>query len=402
MDERFQEGLFHAPGMRPLSCFTILFLRAKKDASALDVGKAMGALWIRYQDLKKGRLPDIAPVLVPTGGLTVLVGFGMRAFQLPGARQEPVELGKRAQFLSPLPSGGGSLLPASGLNYDTDVVINRATEDIAVQFIADTQLAVHRAVVETWKFLHDQGDQSALMLAGFYSGFSREDGRSWIDFHDGLSNMKSDQRASAMAIKTATEADSWTKGGTYMAFMRVGVDLSAWRRLSVEQQELVVGRAKHSGCPFQSVDAQGRGVPVAGCDANPTNEDFHEPPEGVGDPALKLSHVQRANHHRRNVERDDSLRIYRQGYEFLESIEMAPGFRAGLNFVSFQDTPRRLTRMLTTPGWLGSTNFGGEDGSHGGLLRVRAAGIFLVPPVNNGDPFPGASIFSPPAQHLVV
>jgi deferrochelatase/peroxidase EfeB len=395
MDERFQEGLFHAPGKRPLACFTVLFLRSAKDASALEVGKSLGALWSRYQDLKAGVLPDLGPEPVPSGNLTVLVGYGMRAFQLPGARKEPIELGRRAQFLSPRPSGGGPLLPASGLDYDSDVVINRATEDIAVQFIADTQLAVNRAVVETWKFLHDEGDASPLMLAGFYSGFSREDGRSWIDFHDGLSNMKSSERASAMSIKTVqSDDDVWTRGGTYMAFIRLAVDLPAWRRLDVNQQELLVGRAKQSGCPFEAVDAEGRGTPVTGCEADPTHEDFHEPPEGVGDPILKLSHVQRANHHRRNVERDDSLRIYRQGYEFLEPLETAPGFRAGLNFVSFQDTPRRLLRMLTSPGWLGSTNFGGEDRSHPGLLLVRAAGIFLVPPVDPGEPFPGASIFS--------
>jgi deferrochelatase/peroxidase EfeB len=397
MDERFQEGLFHGPGMQPRACFTILFLRGAKDASASEVGKSFAALWSRYQGLKAGRLPDLEPESVPAGNLTILVGYGLRSFKLPGARQEPVELGRRAQFLSPRPSGGGPLLAASGLHYESDVVINRATEDIAVQFIADTQLAVNRAVVETWKFLHDQGDDSPLMLAGFYSGFSREDGRSWIDFHDGLSNMKSSERASAMAIKTVhSEADAWTKGGTYMAFIRLGVDLPAWRRLDVNQQELLVGRAKHSGCPFQSVDADGRGAPVRGCDADPTNADFREPPEGVGDPTLVLSHVQRANHHRRNPERDDSLRIYRQGYEFLEPLETAPGFRAGLNFVSFQDTPRRLTRMLTQAGWLGSTNFGGEAGSHAGLLRVRAAGIFLVPPVNPQETFPGESIFSPP------
>lgn len=397
MDERFQEGLFHAPGMRPLACFTVLFLRGVRDASALDVGKSFGALWSRYQGLKAGRLPDLEPERVPNGNLTVLVGYGLPAFKLPGARQAPVELGTRAQFVPPRTSGGGTLFPASGLHYDPDVVINRAASDIAVQFIADTHLAVNRAVVETWKFLHDQGDESPLMLAGFYSGFSREDGRSWIDFHDGLSNMKSSERASAMSIKPVqSEADAWTTGGTYMAFMRLAVDLAAWRGLDVNQQELLVGRAKHSGCPFQAVDAEGRGTPVTGCDADPTHDDFREPPEGVGDPTLVLSHVQRANHHRRNPERDDSLRIYRQGYEFLEPLETAPGFRAGLNFVSFQDTPRRLARMLTQEGWLGSTNFGGEEGSHAGLLRVRAAGIFLVPPIDPEEAFPGASIFSPP------
>lgn len=401
MDDRFQEGLFHAPGKRPLACFTILFLRVAKGARASEVGESIRTLWSRYQSLKAGSFPDLEPETVPTGGLTVLIGYGMRAFQLPGARQEPFELGKHAQFLPPAPSGGGLLFPATDLRYDSDVLVNRATEDIAVQFIADTQLAVNRAVVETWKFLHDQGEKSVLALAGFYSGFSREDGRSWIDFHDGLSNMKSSERASAMSIKTVPPdrtQDAWTEGGTYMTFIRLTVDLAAWRSLDLNQQELLVGRAKHSGCPFYAIDNDGRGKPVPGCDANPTHENFHEPPSVANGTVLSLSHVQRANHHRSNASRDDSLRIYRQGYEFLEPTEAAPGFRAGLNFVSFQDTPRRVLRILSQPGWLGSTNFGGEDGSHAGLLRVRAAGIFLVPPVKPNEAFPGESIFLPPEK----
>lgn len=72
------------------------------------------------------------------------------------------------------------------------------------------------------------------------------------------------------------------------------------------------------------------------------------------------------------------------------------GFRAGLNFVSFQDTPERLRRMLTQDTWLGQTNFGGDpdDPVRGmdHLLTVRAAGIYLAPPAVEGEPFPGASI----------
>jgi hypothetical protein len=48
--------------------------------------------------------------------------------------------------------------PEAGLWYAEDVRANLATEEIAVQFIADTQLAVNRAIVETWKFLHDATD----------------------------------------------------------------------------------------------------------------------------------------------------------------------------------------------------------------------------------------------------
>ena len=70
------------------------------------------------------------------------------------------------------------------------------------------------------------------------------------------------------------------------------------------------------------------------------------------------------------------------------------GFRAGLNFVSFQDTPARVLRMLTAGGWLGGANFGGDEQrlpELANLLSVYGAGIYFVPPVVPDEPFPGAS-----------
>ena len=109
---------------------------------------------------------------------------------------------------------------------------------------------------------------------------------------------------------------------------------------------------------------------------------------------MRRSHVQRANHHIRPASDFGSRRIFRQGYEFLEWAPEPPGFRAGLNFVSFQDTPARLLKMLTAGGWLGGTNFGGDEQAQpelASLLSVYGAGVYFVPPVVEGEPFPGAA-----------
>jgi deferrochelatase/peroxidase EfeB len=139
----------------------------------------------------------------------------------------------------------------------------------------------------------------------------------------------------------------------------------------------------HSGCP------------VAGTEIweQPNDQPFAEPPE-VTDPRVRASHVQRANHHQRPASDSGTRRIFRQGYEFMEWSEGAPGFRAGLNFVSFQDTPGRLLRMLTAGGWLGGVAFGGDEErlpELASLLSVYGAGIYFVPPVAAGEPFPGAA-----------
>ncbi len=404
-----QEGIYHASGARPGNAFLILFLRVSPGQSAAQAGTAFAQLWRTYRGLEEGSILDLPGHLVPAGDLSVLVGYGVNAFELAGAGvSAPIALRQHGLFRSPLPTGGGPFLLGSGLRYGDDVRVNPATEEITVQFIANTQLAVNRAVVETWKVLHDLTDPETgaapLLITGFYQGFQRDDGRSWIDFHDGVSNMRSEERAGAIVIKpSGAAAERWVEAGTYLAFIRLGVDLSRWRRLNRDQQELLVGRDKLSGCPVEATDEAGRPLPHRSCPIatttqvrDPGNEAFREPPNAA-DRMVRMSHVQRANHHQGPSSDPSSLRIFRQGYEFLERIEAAPGFRVGLNFVSFQDTPERLIRMLRQPGWLGQTNFGGDpDQPLPGtdrLLTVRAAGVFLVPPLVDGEPFPGSGIF---------
>ena len=410
MAGKLQEGIYHTPGIRPGKFFGLLFLRAARGLEAPPVGETLRLLWGVYEDLKRGKVGDLPGHTVPHGDLTVLVGYGVNAFRIAGAsRAVPPELENYGLFRSPLPTGGGPLLRGAGLPYADGVSVNPATEDVAVQFVAETQLAVNRAIVETWKALEDVSDpetrEAPLLLTAFYQGFQRDDGRSWIDFHDGVSNLKSEDRLGVISIEpSAVPEHGWTEGGTYLAFIRLEVDLKAWRRLDRRQQEILVGRDKLTGCPLVGLDETGNPLPQAGCPVAGTQE---VDPSEVGnrpflEPAdtpiavLRQSHVQRANHHVPDPDRRNSLRVFRQGYEFLEPAGAAPGFRAGLNFVSFQDTPERLFRMLTQPGWLGGTNFGGDsedappDANR--LLAVRAAAVFLAPPVVESEAFPGSSI----------
>ena len=396
-----QEGIYHAPGRRPGRHFALLFLRVLPGVGASGAAAALGDVWGMFQGLKRGVVRDLEGVTLPVDehGMTVLLGFGRNAFELDGtALARPRGLADEYLFRSADPAGGGPLLRGSGLAYAPDVRANMATEAFCVQVIAESKLAVDRAVVETWKVLADAA-RPGLELTTFYLGNQREDRRSWIDFHDGLSNLRSEDREAVITIGPGTD-EGWAVGGTYLAFIRVAVDLVGWRRLTRADQELAVGRDKLSGCPIAGLDDDGApradpGCPVAGTQIHETPNDgpFAEPPE-VSDPAVRASHVQRANHHIRPASDFGSRRIFRQGYEFLEWADGSPGFRAGLNFVSFQDTPSRLLKMLTAGGWLGGTNFGGDDSAHPGLkslLSVYGAGVYFVAPVVAGEPFPGAA-----------
>ncbi len=407
---RLQEGIYHAKGMRPGRCFAILFLRARS-SDARVVGECFGGLWDMYQGLKRGEIRDLPEQPVRPGDLTILVGIGPNAFRLDGMAPLPAGLADRARFLPPKAEGGGPLLRGAGLAYAADVRENPATEELVVQAIADSELAVKRVVVETWKLLHDVADPATsaapLELRTFYLGFQRDDGRSWIDFHDGVSNLRSEEREAVIVIDPTKVSDQeWTFGGTYLAFLRLQVDLRAWRALDRNEQELLVGRDKLTGCPLVSLRADGTPVALAGCPIGgerigaTANDPIAEPPT-VSDARLAQSHIQRANHHVPSPEDPSTRRVFRQGYEFLEWSPSAPGFRAGLNFVSFQDTTIRLLSMLTQPGWLGATNFGGDPETQPEslrrLLEVYAAGVYLVAPRQDGERFPGATAFGLPA-----
>ncbi|MGH9182123.1 MAG: peroxidase, partial [Acidimicrobiales bacterium] len=255
MSTGVQEGIYFDKGAQPGRFFNLAFLRASPECTAATVRAIVGQLWAALQGLKRGEVIALPgrPVPVADHRLSVLVGYGVKAFSLAGVvRAAPAGLGPEFHFRSALPAGGGALLRGSGLSYAADIKQNPGTEEIVLQFIADSQLAVHRCVVETWKILHahtDAGTGSApLNLAAVFSGFQRDDGRSWIDFHDGVSNLISgDERRGILAVKAENApepADAWTGDGSYLAFLRLAVDLAAWQRLSRTEQELLVGRDK--------------------------------------------------------------------------------------------------------------------------------------------------------------
>jgi len=109
-----QEGIYHAPGMRPGRFFAILFLQASSEAPA---GGTLAALWSMYQGLKAGRVPDLDAVVVPheDDAMTVLLGVGPNVWDLPGVTA-PRPRGFSDDNLFRSPQGrGGPLLVGSGL-----------------------------------------------------------------------------------------------------------------------------------------------------------------------------------------------------------------------------------------------------------------------------------------------
>lgn len=270
--------------------------------------------------------------------------------------------------------------------------------DVILQFTGTSSHAVNRAAVETSHLIRDE--RLPLTITGTLDGFLRDDGRSWIGFHDGVSNIEPSERLAAVS---ATGEPAWNQGGTYLAFLRLKIAIDEWRGLSRQDQELIVGRDKLTGWPLASVATTGGPPRRAPLCTSPLAEGsdwkmrdaFFNPPD-TADPVLEASHTHRSNQNKGSGTTRAAHRVFRQGYEYLEGIT-GDGPRLGLNFISFQNDLEQLQQILGLRNWLGDANFGGVDSAdHAGppsisLTALCAGGFYVVPP--RETPFPGSRLF---------
>jgi deferrochelatase/peroxidase EfeB len=398
--DRQQPGIYFRGGERPKPSYRSLLLCVPSGVRPGELSAALERIWRMLGELQRGDVRDLdgqdaferSKARAELGSVDVMLGLGPRLFE--GLRHDPLLVSAAAPEMLVALENDREPLPGVPWAERRD---QSAHADLVLQLTGPTEAAVARTAVEIWKLIVDE--RLPFEVSATFSGFARGDGRGWLDFHDGVSNLPSEERLTAI---TAGREVSWMAGGTYMAFLRFAVDLRVWRALRREQQELIVGRDKLTGRPVIAVSQDPGGVlrPVvesgdAAADrVRVPGRDFREPPDVV-DPLVKASHLQRANRNRASPAAPAGQRIFRQGYEFLA--EMGPsGPRLGLNFVSFQGDLGGLRRVLHLPGWLGDVNFGGSTDAADGmpqvsLISLLCGGFFCVPP--RAEPFPGASLF---------
>lgn len=393
--------------------FCILFLKVKDGRSAKEVGCFLIGLWKMLNAIRRDVLNTSPRGELPLMGLDLLIGYGQKIFDLEGAKKSIPRNMFGMQF-SDSKEGQEPIIQGSGIRFAPDVHDNLGiSEHIVLQFISTTQLASYLAVKETWRYIARDAE-APITFTKFFTGFQRYDRRSWLGFHDEISNLRNIQEIRGVIginkkWNHLSQDDLWTEKGTYIAFLRIGINLTIWEGIGQKQQELLVGRSKISGKPIIAVNKKGNPIfsriskldKLASHDVN-----FLDHPNyfkgfrlrSVTNPnidvnaslkSLNLSHIGRTRHIDKIDCRDPSSnRIFRQGFEFVElSSNPIEPVQVGLNFVSFQNDPKRLFSLLASPHWMGNSNFGGVDDRLDGLLSVKAAGIFFVPP--SGHPFPG-------------
>ncbi len=420
MKGSLQNGIYYQREPRIGNSLCVLFLRSSENANAVDIGNTLEGLWVRLKELKKGIIDglDVNPSKRSSGNLSILIGYGPKIFSLDGVtKTKPIDFDDRWMFQEPNPKGGGPILNESRISYADDLNYNSALSDhIIIQFIADTDFHTSRALVETWKALRRLNKETvpkkSLQISSYYSGFQSVTGRGLLGFHDGVSNIKSSERLEAIAIKpNKARQDLWTVNGTYLAFMRISINLVSWEEMSTEEQEITIGRDKETGCPLIGIDQYGKPIKDARCPIVGTyevtdkgNEYYREfsrygsniLPRNISGKALLHSHIATTGPKKKDSgQYHPSNRIFRQGFEFLESSDSLPGFKSGLNFVSFQNSPENFFKSLT---YRHVEKLMPKDKlkampSLNDFFSVHSAGLFLVPPTEIGEKFPGSEIF---------
>ena len=82
--------------------YAILFLKVLKDQDAQHVASDLKNIWHQYEMLKKGVLVDIPDSRVPTGRLSVLIGFGPEIFKTPKVKKSNSSNNRRIFTIVPL------------------------------------------------------------------------------------------------------------------------------------------------------------------------------------------------------------------------------------------------------------------------------------------------------------
>ncbi|HLN35442.1 MAG TPA: hypothetical protein VK250_09220 [Nitrososphaeraceae archaeon] len=412
-----QDGIYYD---KPLgNSFCMLFLKISKYVNSSDLAGDLSELWNLYEELKRGKVKNVDTHTNQShhGNLSVLFGYGPKIFGgiVSGVKKrKPNDLMYEKGFRGPSISGGEPIATGSGINFSKDTIKNHAVEDhIIIQFIADAEMFTNLALVETWKHINKRG-RPILNISKYYTGFKRIDQRGWLGFHEGISNISKNDRQEVISINNSvSNQDKWLINGTYLAFIRFIIDLQKWETLGLSEQETIIGRKKTTGCPLIGFDKNGNPISDPNCPVSGTseviesgNEKFreHQPFDEKNIArysnykSLSRSHIYRSykidNHSQPDFK---SFRIFRQGFEFLQPSEKNPGFQTGLNFISFQNKPQNVMKILTLPQWLGrSVNPNYYEKTRGleAFISATAAGMFLIPPFSKNESFPGSVIFS--------
>ena len=309
----------------------------------------------------------------PASGLTITFGFGATLFVDSDSKDRFGLKDKMPALLKEgVPEFANEALHADA--SDGDLLVQACANDpqVAVHAIRNlTRIAFGTAKLRWGQIGYGRTSSTSTQ---------QETPRNLFGFKDGTNNIKSEDPQKELEkhlwVQSGDDpaSDSWLAGGTYFIARKIHMYLEIWDRVSLAEQEDIIGRDKRYGAP-QSV-------------AEPNTDEEFTPLDfaaqnAEGAPAIDArAHVAIVA-----PEHNKGAKMLRRGYNFTDGNDSLGRLDAGLFFISFVRDPR--TNFYPILKTMAQKDLLTE------YLQHRASALFAIPPgVGTGDTMIGQKLFS--------